>query len=93
MYCRNCAIGDMLNEEANAVAFYGADRCKDIKQAARDAHAICEDPKNCTCRHIIGLVLSAEEVSRMKSQYEPPNYAGGPPLDPNSLSTAGGEAQ
>jgi hypothetical protein len=74
MYCVNCSHADMLNEEANETVFYGVANCEKIRQLAREMHADCEDPDHCTCRHIIGLVLKPEEVARLKSKYEVPDY-------------------
>ena len=71
MTCVNCVFGNLLNDEANQQAWYGVEACKEIKQKARDAHAECEDPRKCQCKHIIGLVLTPEEITEMQTAHAP----------------------
>lgn len=77
--CINCAMANMLNDEGNQQAWYGVDGCAAVRERARAAHAACEAPGTCTCKHIIGLVLSPDDVATLTAtdDYTMPDYATG----------------
>lgn len=77
MYCVNCACADILNDESNQLDWYGSKASEEIKQNARDAHEQCEDPKHCTCKHIVGMVLSPSQIAALQGDYVCPDYSKG----------------
>lgn len=68
MICPPCKEAGRINQVANSLAtLEGMNAAEGDKQAARDLHAKCEYLGTCTCAHIVGEVLSWDEIRDLKA--------------------------
>lgn len=65
MICRQCQVAGFMNAEANRVVMSPA--AGPIRELARSWHDNCSDKRKCCCQHIIGQILTQEQVAELRS--------------------------